>query len=219
MSTYLITGANRGIGLELCRQLVAKGDQVLATCRTTSPELNALGVTVFEDVNVGDDESVKSFAQQLEGQQLDVIINNAGILLADGLDAVDMDQIRQQLEVNTLGPLRMAIGLRGNLDRGGKFVIITSLMGSISDNGSGGYYGYRMSKAAVNAVGMSLSKDLHDSGIAVGLLHPGMVATEMTGGRGIAVETSVSGLLARVDELTLESTGSFRHQDGQDLPW
>ena len=219
MSTYLITGANRGIGLELCRQLVARGDSVLAACRSTSPELDALGVTVYEGVNVGDDESMAGFAKQLGATGVDVLINNAGVMFADSVDAVDLDEVRLQLEVNTLGPLRAASMLRGNLAAGGKFVIITSLMGSISDNGSGGYYGYRLSKAAVNAVGVSLSKDLHGEGIAVGILHPGMVATDMTGGRGISVQESVAGLLARTGELNLENSGSFMHQDGRELPW
>ena len=215
----LITGANRGIGLELCRQLLASGHEVLATCRSTSPELDALGATVFEDVNVGDDVSMEKLTQVLKGRKLDVVVANAGIMHRDSLDDVNMDQVRQQLEVNTLGPLRTAMGLRGNLDHGGKFAIISSLMGSMSDNGSGSYYGYRMSKAAVNAVGVSLSKDLAESGIAVGILHPGMVATDMTGGRGITVEESVRGLLQRIDELTLGNSGEFRHQDGQALPW
>lgn len=219
MSTYLITGANRGIGLELCRQLVALGHEVLATCRSTSPELDALGATVFEGVNVGDDASMEGLARSLQGRRLDVVVANAGVMHRDGIDDVDMDRVRQQLEVNTLGPLRTAMGLRENLNHGGKFAIISSLMGSLADNGSGGYYGYRMSKAAVNAVGVSLSKDLADSGIAVGILHPGMVATDMTGGRGITVEQSVQGLLKRIEELTLASSGEFRHQDGQALPW
>ena len=219
MQTYLITGANRGIGLELCRQLVARGDEVLATCRTMSPELAALGVTTFEGVDVGDDASMDKFRLEVDGMDMDVIINNAGVMHADSLESVDMDQVRTQLEVNTLGPLRVATKLRENLDHGGKFIIITSLMGSMADNGSGGHYGYRLSKAGVNAVGVSLARDLAESGVAVGMLHPGMVATDMTGGRGISVEESVQGLLARIGELTVENTGSFRHQSGADLGW
>jgi NAD(P)-dependent dehydrogenase (short-subunit alcohol dehydrogenase family) len=106
-----------------------------------------------------------------------------------------------------------------NLDRGSLVVMMTSLMGSIADNASGGYYGYRMSKAALNAAAVSMSHDLRGRGIAVAILHPGMVATEMTGGRGVPASESADGLLARIDEWSLEATGTFRHADGRSLPW
>jgi NAD(P)-dependent dehydrogenase (short-subunit alcohol dehydrogenase family) len=102
---------------------------------------------------------------------------------------------------------------------GGKVVIITSLMGSMGDNGSGGFYGYRMSKAAVNSAAVSLARDLSGRKVAVGILHPGMVATEMTGGNGIPVADSVRGLIARIDELSMDRTGKFFHQNGRELPW
>jgi NAD(P)-dependent dehydrogenase (short-subunit alcohol dehydrogenase family) len=219
MQTFLVTGANRGIGLELCRQLVARGNEVFGACRTNSPELEALDVTVFDGVDLGDDASMQKFALELDGMDIDGIINNAGVMYTDSLGAVDMEQVRTQLEVNTLGPLRVAMLMRENLESGGKFVIISSLMGSLADNGSGGHYGYRMSKAAVNAFGVSLAQDLKEAGVAVGIFHPGMVATEMTGGRGISVEESAAGLLARMDELTVENSGTFVHQDGTALPW
>ena len=117
------------------------------------------------------------------------------------------------------GPAVTALALRGTLAPGSKVAIVTSLMGSLGDNESGGYYGYRMSKAAVNVVGVNLAHDLRELGVAVVLLHPGMVATRMTGHRGIAVEESARGLLARIDELTLDKSGTFRHQDGRELPW
>jgi NAD(P)-dependent dehydrogenase (short-subunit alcohol dehydrogenase family) len=107
----------------------------------------------------------------------------------------------------------------GNLGAGSKIAIVTSLMGSMTDNTSGGSYAYRMSKAAVNAAGVSLACDLRQRRIPVVMLHPGMVATAMTGGRGVPVEESVRGLLDRIDELTLEDSGSFRHADGRVLPW
>ena len=137
----------------------------------------------------------------------------------DALGDLDLAGIRRQFEVNTLGPLRVTRALLGSLHEGSKVAVVTSLMGSMADNGSGGYYGYRLSKAAVNAAGVSLARDFESRGIAVVLLHPGMVATEMTGGRGIPTEESAAGLIARLDELTLAATGSFRHQDGRELEW
>jgi NAD(P)-dependent dehydrogenase (short-subunit alcohol dehydrogenase family) len=149
-----------------------------------------------------------------------VLVNNAGILRAESLGGIDFDSIARQFEVNALGPLRVTEALAPLLKQGGKVVIITSRMGSIADNGSGGYYGYRMSKAAVNAAGMSLARDLHGRGIAVALLHPGMVATEMTGRHGIAPEESVRGIIARIDALSPATSGKFLHAGtGEVLPW
>lgn len=215
----LVTGANRGIGLEFARQLSARGDDVVAACRTVSPELDALGVQVVDGIDVGVDDSAARLAEALEGPALDVLINNAGILERDSLDDIDWDALRRQFEVNSLGPLRITRALRANLRDGAKVAIVTSLMGSMADNGSGGYYGYRMSKAAVNMAGVSLARDLAEREIPVVLLHPGMVATEMTGGRGIDVETSVTGMLARLDALTMADTGTFWHTDGRRLEW
>lgn len=219
MSLALVTGANRGIGLELCRQLAERGETVLAACRESSPELDSLGVQVLEGCEVTDDLAVEQLARTLEGVELDLLLLNAGILTPDSLDELDLDAVRAQFEVNTLGPLRIARALRGNLRPGAKLGIVTSLMGSLADNGSGGYYGYRISKAGVNVVGVNLAHDLRPHDVAVALLHPGMVATEMTGGRGISTAESVGGLLARLDELTLETSGRFWHQDGRELPW
>ena len=219
MKTVLITGANQGIGLELCRQFHKRGDVVIAACRRASAELSTLGCRVIEDVEVTDDASVARLAVVLAGQRLDVLVNNAGILSEESLDDLDFERIRRQFEVNALGPLRVTHALLGNLGRGSKVAIITSRMGSIADNGSGSYYGYRMSKAAVNMAGMSLARDLHERGITVLLLHPGMVATGMTGGRGIPAAESAAGLITRIDSLGLAETGSFHHANGEPLPW
>ncbi|MEZ5958112.1 MAG: SDR family oxidoreductase [Hyphomonadaceae bacterium] len=220
MATILITGANRGIGLELARQLKARGDDVIAACRKPSPELDELGVRVESGIEVSSGESVADLARRLNGASLDTIINNAGILRMENLAGMDFTSIAQQLDVNALGPLRVTTALLPLLSEGSKVVIITSRMGSITDNGSGGYYGYRMSKAAVNAAGMSLARDLKSRGIAVGLFHPGMVATEMTGRNGIPAEDSVRGIIQRMDALKLESSGRFTHAGtGEELPW
>ena len=151
MGRYLVTGANRGIGLELCRQLVDRGDEVIGTCRGDSDELKSLGIRVEAGVDVADDEAVRGLARRIEGISLDVLLNNAGILERVGFEALDLDSCRRQFEVNSLGPLRLTRALANNLSAGSKIAILTSLMGSMGDNSSGGSYGYRMSKAAVNA--------------------------------------------------------------------
>jgi NAD(P)-dependent dehydrogenase (short-subunit alcohol dehydrogenase family) len=219
MTHCLVTGANRGIGLELCRQLVTRGDTVIATCRSSTPELEQLDLRVEAGVDVGDDASVQQLADKLAGERIDLLINNAGILERTGLDNLDIACIRRQFEINSLGPLRVTRALRGNLASGSKMAIITSLMGSMTDNTSGSHYGYRMSKAAVNAAGVSLAHDLRRDGIAVAILHPGMVRTEMTGWAGIPVEESARGLLERIDGLNLDNSGGFWHADGRLLPW
>jgi len=216
---YLVTGANRGIGLELTRQLAARGDEVVAVCRSGAGEVEQLGVRVEQGVDVADQASVDRMARRLRGVSFDGLVLNAGMLERVSLEQLDIDSIRRQFEVNALGPLRVIRALLDNLAGGARIGIITSLMGSMTDNTSGSHYGYRMSKAALNAAGVSLTHDLAPRGIAVAILHPGMVATEMTGGRGIATEESVSGLLARLDALTLENSGTFWHADGRVLPW
>jgi NAD(P)-dependent dehydrogenase (short-subunit alcohol dehydrogenase family) len=218
--TALVTGANRGIGLALCRQLKARGRDVIGVCRRSSPELDALGVRVEAGVDVTSDEAVAGLARKLEGVALDELICNAGILREDGLDDRAYDDIRAQLEVNAIAPLRVVAALRRNLRRGGKIALITSRMGSIGDNGSGGYYGYRMSKAALNAAGVSLARDLAAAGVAVAILHPGFVRTEMTERTGnVDPADAAKQLVDRIDALTPETTGTFWHANGQVLPW
>jgi len=220
VSTVVITGANRGIGLELARQYKQRGDEVVAACRKSSDELAKLDVEVVEEVDVADDAAVGRLAANLEGRTVDVLVNCAGILSDEGLGDLDFDRIRAQYEINSLGPLRVTAALRGNLGEGSKVAIITSRMGSIEDNTSGGRYGYRMSKAAVNMAGRSLANDLKDDGVAVAILHPGFVRTEMTGHQGlIDAPESVAGLIARIDEVTLETTGTFWHTKGEVIPW
>lgn len=220
MATVVITGANRGIGFELARQLHARNDSVIAVCRRSSAELDGLGVRIESGVDVTDDTSVRALAERLAGTEIDILINNAGLLSAEGLPNIDFDAVRRQFEVNTLGPLRVTSALLGYLKGGGKVVIITSRMGSIADNTSGGMYGYRMSKAAVNAAGRSLAHDLRARDIAVQLLHPGFVQTDMTGQRGnVTPDASAANLISRIDELDLDGTGTFRHANGEMLEW
>ncbi|HWA72417.1 MAG TPA: SDR family oxidoreductase [Polyangiaceae bacterium] len=220
MALAIVTGSNRGIGLELCRQLAARGTQVLATCRSPSKELEALGVEVLSDIEVSSDAGVEKLVKAVGQREISLLINNAGILAHESLDALDFDSIRRQFEVNALGPLRVTAALAPRLPSGAKVALITSRMGSIGDNGSGGYYGYRMSKAALNMAGASLAHDLKRRGVAVAILHPGMVRTRMTGNHGsVEPADSARGLLERIDALDLASSGGFWHMNGERLPW
>lgn len=220
MSNAIVTGANRGIGLEFCRALANRGYSVIALCRQTSAELEALAVTIHDGYDVTDIPAIEAFAEGISPASIDLLINNAGILRSESLDDMDFESMRQQFEINALGSLRVSHSLIPSLRSGAKIALVTSRMGSIADNGSGGRYGYRMSKAALNMAGVSLAKDLQSRGIAVAILHPGYVRTDMTNHSGlIEPEESVAGLLDRIDELTMETSGGFWHSNGEALPW
>jgi len=219
LATVLVTGANRGIGLQLCRQFAERGDEVIAVCRETTDELSALGVRVIDGIDVSSGDAVETLRQEIEGLPIDILVNNAGILLRDAFGDIDYDAMAEQYRVNTLGPLRVTEALADNLHEGSRVAIVSSRVGSIEDNGSGGNYGYRASKAAVNMIGTNLKHELLPRGIAVCLLHPGLVATEMTGGSGIDPAESARGLITRIDELSLENSGGFWHAEGYTLPW
>ena len=221
MSTVLVTGANRGIGLEYCRQLQQRGDQVIAVCRQSSPELDAINVEIESDVDLTNDANRANLVRRLTGRSLDTVILNAGLLVSMGLDDLDPEAIRRQFEVNALAPLLLARSLVPLMPWGSRLALMTSRMGSIDDNSSGGSYGYRMSKVALNIAGKSLAVDLKPDGIAVAILHPGLVRTRMIqfNPRGVSPEQSVRGLLTRIDGLTLDNSGTFWHANGDVLPW
>ncbi|MGD8860058.1 MAG: SDR family oxidoreductase [Myxococcales bacterium] len=221
MATALIIGSNRGIGLEITEQLARRGDRVIAACRKDSPELKQIdGVQIETGIDVTDAAALAGLADRLGDGSLDLMVVVAGILEGTSLHDLDVDSVRRQFEVNAVGPLLATASLRHCLAPGAKLGLVTSRMGSIEDNTSGGSYGYRMSKAALNAAGRSLAHDLKEQKVAVQLLHPGFVRTEMTGGSGfIDPGESAAGLIARLDELTLERTGTFVHQNGESLPW
>ncbi|MBS3743614.1 MAG: SDR family oxidoreductase [Wenzhouxiangellaceae bacterium] len=222
MSNIVITGANRGIGLALARLYRDRGDNVIAVCRDSSGELDALGVRVESDIDVTERDSLSDLAGRLDDVAIDVLVNNAGVMRPTSFDDIEnqLDAFRLQFEVNSLAPLRVTRALVDRLGRDSKVAIITSRMGSIADNDSGGHYGYRMSKTAVNMGGVSMALELKPRGIAVGLLHPGYVRTDMTGNTGhVDTEESATGLIQRIDELSIETTGSFHHANGEQLPW
>jgi NAD(P)-dependent dehydrogenase (short-subunit alcohol dehydrogenase family) len=219
MKHVVITGANRGIGLELACYYEREGWQVTGVCRESSTDLAAVA-KVIDGIDVTSASDVKRLADMLHGTTIDLLINNAGLLQDEVLGRLDVDSIRQQMEINAYAPLRISEALLPNLAAGSKIALITSRMGSIADNDSGGRYGYRASKAALNAFGKSLAVDLKDRGIAVALLHPGYVKTRMVNFGGlISPEESALGLAQRIAALTLENSGSFWHSNGEELPW
>jgi NAD(P)-dependent dehydrogenase (short-subunit alcohol dehydrogenase family) len=177
-------------------------------------------VQVLSDVDIGAKGAEARLGELTKGRSYDWVIANAGILETETLDKLDFESVQKQLEVDAIGPLRTVVALLPSLHKGSKVALITSRMGSIADNGSGAYYGYRMSKAALNAAGKSLAHDLKARGVAVALLHPGMVRTDMTGGHGnLGPDEAAAQLIQRIEALSLESSGTFWHANGEVLPW
>lgn len=222
--TVLITGASRGIGLALAQGYAREGAQVIAVCRTPSAALQSLaaelGLQIIQDVDVSQASGVAHLVAQLPDMSLDLVINNAGVLSSEALGDIDYDDVLYQFQVNAMGPLRVTEALNAYLAKGAKVAMITSRMGSVSDNGSGGYYGYRMSKAALNAAAMSLTRDLSARGIAVAILHPGFVQTEMVGHAGnVSAEEAAAGLMQRIEQTNMANSGTFWHANGEVLPW
>ena len=220
MPHAVVTGANRGIGLELASQLAAAGWTVSGVCRQRTPALSEVAHAVWDGIDVTDDGLEAALANAAGATPIDLLINCAGILTRESLDDLDLGAIRKQFEVNSLGPLRVTHSLLPNLREGSKVIVITSRMGSIGDNSSGARYGYRMSKAAVNMAFVSLAHDLAPREIAVGILHPGFVRTGMTGGNGNwNADEAAAALLDRIGELDLARSGRFLHANGERLPW
>lgn len=216
----LITGSNRGIGLNFCKHYKNRGDTVYAVCRQSSAELDSLGVKVISGIEVTDNSSLAELAAQIDDNSLDIVINNAGILRDEVFGKLNIETIEQQFQTNALAPLKLSEALHHKLKNPSKLVFITSRMGSITDNTSGGRYGYRMSKAALNIAAKSLSIDLAPQSISVAILHPGYVQTDMVGNRGdISAFDAAARLIDRIDELTLNNSGDFLHGSGENLPW
>lgn len=222
-SDILITGANRGIGLELARQLAGRGDRVIATCRNPdgAHQLRATGARV-ERLDVTDPETVAAAAAAVD-HGLDLLINNAGVgVRGAALGEFEYERFRRFFEVNTLGALRVTEAFLPHLREGDRRVIanITSRMGSIADNTSGGSYEYRASKAALNMATRSLSIDLGGEGFTCMVLHPGWVRTDMGGASApLSARDSAAGLIRLLDGADDELSGGFYDHSGQLLPW
>ncbi|WP_189398735.1 SDR family oxidoreductase [Arenicella chitinivorans] len=218
--TALITGTNRGIGLSLTKHYLKNGWNVIAACRQPSTELADSGATVVSGIDVTNPESLHKLTTTLASTKIDLLINNAGILRDEALGQLNFDTIEAQFAVNTLGPLRITERLLNNFNEHAKIAMITSRMGSIADNTSGGRYGYRMSKAALNIAAVSLAQDLKSRGIAVGIIHPGLVGTDMIGGYGdVTPDQAAANIVQRLDSLDLDNSGTFWHANGEILPW
>lgn len=232
MRTTLITGANRGIGLEFVRQYAADGWRVFACSRhpDKSPELNKLAAQYpelikIQALDVTEPAQIDRLGQVLANEAIDLLINNAGIYPdsdKSGFGHTDYAEWMRAFRINTMAPLKMAETFAPHIARSKQktIVTITSKMGSISDNSSGGSYLYRSSKAAVNMVAKSLAIDLKQSGITAVVVHPGWVKTDMGGPNAIiSAEESVSGIRQGVSKFTIADSGKFFGYDGQVIPW
>jgi len=221
LTTFLITGSNRGIGLELSKQLYKRGNEVISTCRNTSEELDSLGVKIIENVDISSGISITNLKSKLKDTKLDCLIHNAGIAEYNDFDDLDPKSIIRQFEINALSPLCMTRSMINFLKEESKVVFITSRMGSIEDNTSGSSYGYRMSKVALSMAAKSLSIDLLNKNIFVAIVHPGLVSTRMTGftKQGISTEKSANGIIELINNLKKSNSGTFWHSNGEILPW
>jgi NAD(P)-dependent dehydrogenase (short-subunit alcohol dehydrogenase family) len=224
MAIWVVTGASRGIGLELARQLTQRGEPVIATARNPreADELNALEVSVHT-LDVTNPASVAAFAASLGDTPVDILINNAGRGGdGPGLSRLDVERLMSYFDVNALGPLRVTQSLLPNLRAGQRRVVahLSSRLGSIEDNSEGGAYGYRSSKAALNMINRSMSIELGPEGFCCVVLHPGWVRTDMGGARApLSVEESVAGLLQVLYRLSESDNGQFLSYTGDSLPW
>lgn len=232
INTTLITGANRGIGLEFCRQYAAAGWRVWATCRypEKAAELNQLA-SLYPDLlkvlplDVADHVQIDRLGQLFLDETIDLLINNAGIYPdsdKNGFGHIDYAQWMEALRTNTMAPLKMAETFTAQVARSQlkTIVTVTSKMGSISDNSSGGHYLYRSSKAALNMLVKNLAIDLRSVGITALLFHPGWVQTDMGGSNAmISVQQSVSGIRQLISKLGIADSGKFYAYDGQEIPW
>lgn len=238
MPTVLITGANRGLGLEFALQYAAEGWRVHACCRNPSAASDlvelaggARGQVVVHRLDPTDFSAVDALADELSGEPIDLLLNNAGSYTAGGFAAArseqafgnsDFDDWGKVFRINVFAPMKLAEAFVDHLASAeqGKLITISSIMGSIGSNSGGGSYAYRSSKAAVNCVMRSLSLDLAEKGILVALLHPGWVSTDMGGpDADITPQVSVAGMRRVIDSLELEHSGCFKSYQGKNLPW
>jgi len=222
--TVLVTGANRGLGLEFARQLSAGGAEVIGTARKPeeAEELRATGARVLQ-LDVTDPESVASLVKSLGDAPLDLLINNAGISGRNPEGGgLDFERVALVLDVNLIGPMRVTHALLPALERGaGKRVVnVSSRLGSVELNTSGGFNGYRESKAGLNMFSRSLAHELAPKGIRCIALSPGWVRTDMGGPEApLSPEESIRGMLAVIAGVGEEESGRYYQWDGEELPW
>lgn len=223
MKIAVVTGASGGIGFELCKQLSGKGYEVIAIARSQSDELArlnhvhaAFGIDVTET-----NKTLKSIQTLLGERKIDLVIQNAGVFLDETLDNMNLDTIQKQMQINAYAPLMLTHALLPLMNSPSKVAMITSRMGSIGDNTSGAYYGYRASKAALNAFAKSLRIDLAPRNIDVAVLHPGFVSTKMVGFAQDAISPveSARGLIERIDSMNAKDPHMFYHMSGEQLEW
>ncbi len=220
MPNVLITGANRGIGLEFARQYAADGWQVIATVRETSDELSQLNARV-EQLDMSDFDAVASFGERL-GSRLDLFIANAGTWIPESSQTAEDGRVwSQMLAANCIGPTLLARALAPHLAApGGKLIGLSSGMGSISETSSTGYLPYRTSKAALNMAWRALAVEYRPQGLITAVFDPGWVKTRMGGPNApVAPESSVAGMRAIIDRLTLAESGGFFRRSGEQVPW
>ncbi|MCF6777101.1 SDR family oxidoreductase [Thiotrichales bacterium 19X7-9] len=224
--TVLITGTNRGVGLCMVKYYLDKGYHVIAVCRNISDSLsqikktNTTSLQVVDGIDITDQNSINHLVNEIQPQKIDILINNAGQWCNDSLNDFNLEQMLNNMKVNAFGSLAVTYALLPLLSENSKIIMMTSKMGSISDNQSGGRYGYRMSKAALNAAAKSLSIDLKDQDISVAIIHPGWVQTDMGGPNAlIDAKTSVTGIASIIEQLNTDNSGSFYNYDGQIINW
>lgn len=218
MPSVLITGANRGIGLEFARQYSSDGWDVIATSRRSSPELDQLGVRL-EPLDLADAEAVAAFPKKIDGR-LDLFIANAGTNHPMNTDGADNGRDWQaMMMINAIAPFQLGHALLPKMAAQGKMIALSSGMGSIGDNG-GGWVPYRTSKAALNMAWSCLALEAKPKGVACVLFSPGWVKTRMGGaGAEITAEESVSAMRKLIERLTIEDSGKFLRRNGSELPW
>lgn len=222
MPTILITGANRGLGLEFVRQFAAEGWRVIATVRDPlagKPASDA-GAEVYV-ADVADEASIKRLKAGLAGVELDILLNNAGVYGENqAFGGVDAEAFLKVVRINTLGPLKMAEAFADQLTGRKIIASVSSMMGSVAENNSGNYYAYRASKAALNMVTKSLALDLKEKGVTAIVLSPGWVRTDMGGPNApLDPPTAIAGMRAVLAKVGLGDSGKFFHFDGSELPW
>jgi short-subunit dehydrogenase len=219
MLKAIVTGANKGIGLEFCRQLKDLGYDVIGLCRKLSPELKNLKIKIIENVDVKDYSRLIDVYKEIKNP-IDLLINNAGIYLKDEFNSLNFKNLEEQFNVNSLGPLKIVSAFMKLLKKDSKVIMISSIAGSITSVQDAKSYGYRSSKAALNMISNLLSFELKPFGVSLGIFHPGYVKTDMTNHQGIfKTFDSVQNMLKLIEKLNSDNSGTFWHVNGEIIPW